>query len=81
MDRQPDLDALAALVIVPVGFGLAYFFTDRVEALLRDIRRVEGWVVLAGLVAIVIALVVVSYRRSRRLAARGGPGPAGDGVL
>ena len=46
-----------------------------------DIRRVEGWVVLAGLVAIVIALVVVSYRRSRRLAARGGPGPAGDGVL
>ena len=73
--------AVAALVSVPVSFGLAYFFTDRVEALLRDIRRVEGWVVLAGLMAFVVAVAVVSYRRSRRLAARGGPGPSGDGVL
>jgi membrane protein DedA with SNARE-associated domain len=79
--RFVAVDALAALVSVPVGFGLAYFFTDRVEALLRDVRRVEGWVVLAGLGAVVIALAVVSYRRNRRLAARGGPGGAGDGVL
>jgi membrane protein DedA with SNARE-associated domain len=59
-------DGAAALVGVPPAFGLAYFFTDQVEAVLADVRRVERWLALFGLVAAAATLVVAARRRSRQ---------------
>jgi membrane protein DedA with SNARE-associated domain len=59
-------DGAAALVGVPLAFGLAYFFTDQVEAVLADVRRVERWFALFGLVAAATALVAAARRRSRQ---------------
>ena len=36
-------DAGAALVSVPLAFGLAYFFTHQIGAILADVHRVERW--------------------------------------
>jgi len=60
-------DAGAALVSVPVAFGLAYFFTDQIGAILADVHRVERWLALAALVALAGALVVHVVRWNRRV--------------
>lgn len=61
------VDAAAAMVGVPVGFGLAFFFTDQLQEILVDVRRLERWLVLLALVALAVWLVVLEYRRSRQL--------------
>jgi membrane protein DedA with SNARE-associated domain len=60
-------DAGAAAVTVPLAFGLAYFFTHQINAILADVHRVERWLALAGLVAVAGALVVYSARGNRRV--------------
>ena len=60
-------DAAAAAVTVPLAFGLAYFFTHQINAILADVHRVERWLALAGLVAVSGALVVYSVRGNRRV--------------
>lgn len=60
-------DAAAAAVSVPLAFGLAYFFTHQISAILADVHRVERWLALAGLVAVTGALVVYSARGNRRV--------------
>jgi membrane protein DedA with SNARE-associated domain len=60
-------DAAAAAVTVPLAFGLAYFFTHQINAILADVHRVERWLALAGLVAVAGALVVYSARGNRRV--------------
>jgi membrane protein DedA with SNARE-associated domain len=60
-------DAAAAAVTVPLAFGLAYFFTHQINAILADVHRVERWLALAGLVAVAAALVVYSARGNRRV--------------
>jgi membrane protein DedA with SNARE-associated domain len=60
-------DAAAAAVTVPLAFGLAYFFTHQINAILADVHRVERWLALAGLVAVAGALVVYSVRGNRRV--------------
>ena len=60
-------DAAAAAVSVPLAFGLAYFFTHQIDAILADVHRVERWLALAGLVAVAGALVVYSVRGNRRV--------------
>jgi membrane protein DedA with SNARE-associated domain len=60
-------DAGAAAVTVPLAFGLAYFFTHQINAILADVHRVERWLALAGLVAVAGALVVYSVRGNRRV--------------
>ena len=60
-------DAGAAAVTVPLAFGLAYFFTHQINAILADVHRVERWLALAGLVAVTGALVVYSARGNRRV--------------
>jgi membrane protein DedA with SNARE-associated domain len=60
-------DAAAAAVTVPLAFGLAYFFTHQINAILADVHRVERWLALAGLVAVASALVVYSARGNRRV--------------
>lgn len=59
-------DAGAALVGVPVSFGLAYLFADQVQGLLADVRRLERWLVLAAVVAAGAWIGASAWRRSRR---------------
>ena len=60
-------DAAAAAVSVPLAFGLAYFFTHQINAILADVHRVERWLALAGLVAVAGALIAYSVRGNRRV--------------
>jgi membrane protein DedA with SNARE-associated domain len=62
------IDVLGASVSVPIGFGLAFFFTDQLEEILRDVRRVERWAWLAVSVIVAAVLVVLAWRRSRQVA-------------
>jgi membrane protein DedA with SNARE-associated domain len=61
------VDLAAALVGVPVGFGLAFFFTDQLEEIIAGVHRVERWLVVAVLVAVAAWIAVRAYRRSRLL--------------
>ena len=56
---------LRAVVTVPLAFGLAYFFTDQIQAVMADVHRIERWLGLAGLLALG-AVVVVGMWRWRR---------------
>jgi membrane protein DedA with SNARE-associated domain len=60
------VDAAAALISVPLGFGLAFLFTDQVEQVHADVRRVERWVLLLLLLAAAGALAAAAWRRARR---------------
>jgi membrane protein DedA with SNARE-associated domain len=60
-------DAGAATFGVPFVFGLAYLFTDQIEAVVADVHRVERWLVLAGLLVLGVVLVVGVWRWKRRV--------------
>jgi membrane protein DedA with SNARE-associated domain len=62
------VDALAASFGVPIGFGLAYFFTDQLEDVLADVHRVQRWLGLLAIVGIATVIGVAVWRRSRRAA-------------
>jgi membrane protein DedA with SNARE-associated domain len=70
------VDAAGALLGVPVAFGLAFFFTDQVEQIVRDVHRVERWVALIAVALAAAYFAVRTYRRSRALEqeAQAGPG-------
>ena len=59
------VDATAACVGVPVAFGLAYFFTDRLQAILEDVHRLERWGLLAGFVILAAWLIRLVWRKNR----------------
>jgi membrane protein DedA with SNARE-associated domain len=58
-------DAAAALLGVPTGFGLAYFFTDQLTQILQDVHRIERWLMMLLLVALAAWIAVLAWRRSR----------------
>ena len=60
-------DTGAALFGVPLVFGLAYFFTDQIKAIMADVHRAERWLGLAGLLALAVMLVVGVWRWHRRV--------------
>lgn len=60
------VDAAAACLGIPAGFGLAFAFADRVESLLADVHRVERWLGLAAVLALGAWLAVRAYRGGRR---------------
>jgi len=59
------VDTGAALLGVPTGFALAYFFTDQVHEIVHDVRRVERWLTLLALVALAAWIGVLAWRKSR----------------
>jgi membrane protein DedA with SNARE-associated domain len=63
-------DTSAAIVGVPFSFGLAYFFTDQIGAILADVHRVERWLLLLGLV-VLSGLVTGGMVRWNRREAQG----------
>jgi membrane protein DedA with SNARE-associated domain len=62
------VDAAAALIGVPFSFGLAFFFADRLEWVLADVRRVERWLAVAGVALVAGWVAFVVFRRARRVA-------------
>ena len=73
-------DAGAAVLGVPLGFGLAYFFTDQIKAIVADVHRAERWLGLVGLLALAALLVVgvVAGNVSRLMCPEGGPARLGS---
>ena len=61
------IDAGSALVGVSFSFGVAYFLTDHLKAILTNVHRVERWIAVIALVAGVVALVLIVRRRSREV--------------
>jgi membrane protein DedA with SNARE-associated domain len=60
-------DAAAAILGVPISFGLAFFFTDQLEQILTDVRRLERWALLLALAVLAGWLTVRAWRRGRAL--------------
>lgn len=60
------VDGLAALVGVPLGFGVAYLFTDQLPAVMQGVQRVEKVLALAGMVLLAAIIGYAAYRKSRR---------------
>lgn len=60
------VDAGAALVGVPIGFGIAFLFTDQLARVVADVRRIERWLVLYALVGLAVWLALLAYRQNRR---------------
>lgn len=59
-------DSIAALVGVPIGFGVAYVFTDHLTAILRGVHRAQRWLGLLVIVGLVVWWAVVVLRRNRQ---------------
>jgi membrane protein DedA with SNARE-associated domain len=60
-------DAAAALVGVPVGFGLAYFFTDQIQSIIGGVHRAERWIGFGALIVLVVVVSISAWRWNRRL--------------
>ena len=60
-------DAGAAVLGVPLVFGLAYFFTDQIKAIMADVHRAERWLGLVVLLALATILAVGMWRWYRRI--------------
>jgi membrane protein DedA with SNARE-associated domain len=65
------VDGSAALVSVPLGFGLGFLFTDQLERVLADVHRVERWLALAAVAALAAGAAVLAWRRGRVPVRRG----------
>ena len=60
-------DAAASMLGVPIGFGVAYFFTDRLHEIMADIHRAERWLLFIVFVAAAVWIGVHAWRRGTRL--------------
>jgi membrane protein DedA with SNARE-associated domain len=60
------VDTVAALIGVPLGFGVAYLFTDQLPAILHGVHRAERLIALAAMVAVAALIAVAAYRKSLR---------------
>ena len=60
------VDAAASFVGVPLGFGIAFFFTDQLEEVIHDVHRVEGWLALVAVAVVALWIAWGSFRRARR---------------
>lgn len=58
-------DGAAALVGIPLNFGLAYFLADHIKQLMAEVHRIERWLTVLALAAGLAWLAVVRRRRGR----------------
>ena len=82
------VDGGAAIVSVPIGFGLAHAVTEQLLSLARESHRWDRWLMLLGLLAVVGGLAYLINRRMKRdravaevLAAQRAEGPPSPPVL
>jgi membrane protein DedA with SNARE-associated domain len=61
------IDAAAALVGVPVVFGLAYFFTAQIQSIVGGVHRAERWIGLGVLIVLLAVFSISAWRWNRRL--------------
>lgn len=59
------VDGIAALVGVPLGFGVAYLFSDQLPAIMRGVHRAERLLLLGVLVVLAGIIAWLAYRKSR----------------
>jgi membrane protein DedA with SNARE-associated domain len=59
------VDGIAALIGVPLGFALAYLFTDQLPAIMRGMHRFERVAALVALAALAGVIAYFAYRKSR----------------
>jgi membrane protein DedA with SNARE-associated domain len=60
-------DAAAAMIGVPISFGVAYFFADRVHEIMADVHRAQRWLLFAGFVVAAVWITVHAWKRGVRL--------------
>jgi membrane protein DedA with SNARE-associated domain len=60
-------DGTAIAYGIPLNFGIAYFFTAHLRAILEDVRRVESWLALVLLVGGAAWISFALSRRSRHV--------------
>jgi membrane protein DedA with SNARE-associated domain len=60
------VDGGAAIVSVPIGFGLAHLLTEQLYQLATDAQRWDRWLMLIALVALVAWLVYMLHRRAKK---------------
>jgi membrane protein DedA with SNARE-associated domain len=71
------VDTAAASLSVPLSFGLAYLFADRVLAILRGVHRVEHWLLFVAAVIATGWLLWRARRQAQGLAMAASAEPAG----
>jgi membrane protein DedA with SNARE-associated domain len=59
-------DTAAALIGVPVSFGIAFLFTDQLERVLSDVHRIERWLALYALLVLAGWIGYLVWRQYRR---------------
>ncbi|MBM4441249.1 MAG: DedA family protein [Candidatus Rokubacteria bacterium] len=59
------VDGIAAAIGVPLGFGVAYLFTDQLPAIMGGVHRAERLLILAGMVLLAAVIGYAAYRKSR----------------
>jgi membrane protein DedA with SNARE-associated domain len=60
------VDGVAAVVGVPLGFGVAYLFTDQLPAIMRGVHDFQRIAILIGMVLLAAVIGYAAYRKSRR---------------
>jgi membrane protein DedA with SNARE-associated domain len=60
------VDGGAALVSVPIGFGLAHVLTDQILHLVRDVQRWDRWLMLLALLAAAGSIAYLLHRRAKK---------------
>ncbi len=60
------VDAAAAVLSVPIGFGIAFLFTDQLERVMHDVHRIERWLVLYALAGLAVWLAYLAWRQNRK---------------
>lgn len=60
------VDGGAALVSVPIGFGLAHALTEQLYHLVRDVHRWDRWLMLLALLTLAGWLAYLVHRRMKK---------------
>jgi len=60
------VDGFAAIVGVPLSFGVAYLFSDQLPAIMHGVHRFERILALAAMVLLAAIIGYAAYRKSRR---------------